>query len=91
MIQEIKRTGTHITFDENKLAKWNITRTISENLDRSIAHEQGGGGKEDADAQDAVQPITDPLSKTRLWWILEIIPISHTYEKTKGRWKTKWR
>ena len=78
-------------FDENKLAMCNITRTIREDPDGSIAQEQGGGEKEDPDAQDAVQPITDPLSKTRLWWILEIIPISHTYEKTKGRWKTKWR
>ena len=78
-------------FDEDKLAKWNITRTISENLDRSIAHEQGGGGKEDADAQDAVQPITDPLSKTRLWWILENVPTSHPFKDMQGRWKTIWR
>ncbi len=91
MIQEIKRTGVHIMFDEDKLAKWNIPLIIREDPDRSIAQGQGGGGKGDADALDAVQPITDPLSKFRLWWTLEVIPTAHTYEKTKGKWKTKWR
>ncbi len=90
MIHEIRRTETKIEFNEDEFAQWNIP-TTREDLDRSIAQERGEVAKEDADAQDVVQPITDPLSKTRLWWILEIIPTSHTYEKTKGRWKTKWR
>jgi len=52
--------------------------------------------KQGADAQsDALQPITDPLgirlSKTILWWILEIIPTSHTFKTTHDKWKTIWR
>ncbi len=77
-------------FDENKLAKWDITRTIREDPDGSIAQEQAAGGKEDPDAQDAVQPTTDPLSKS-LWWILEKIPTSHIFETTQGKSKRIWR
>ncbi len=78
-------------FDENKLAMCNITRTIREDPDGSIAQEQGGGEKEDPDAQDAVQPTTDPLSKSLFWRILETIPTSHIFETTQGRPKRIWR
>jgi len=91
MIQEIKRTNTQIRFNHDEFARWNIPLTIGEDLDSSIAREQGGVTREDADARDAMQPIIDPLSKRLLWQILEIIPIPYTYEKTEGKWENKWR
>ncbi len=91
MIQEIKHTNTHIRFNLDKFAQWNIPITIGEGLDRSVARDQGGAAGEDVDVQDAVQPIIDPLSKTRLWWILENVPTSHPFKDMQGRWKTIWR
>ncbi len=91
MIREIKRKNAPITFNDDELAKWNIPPTITEDSDRSIAKEQGEVAREDVDAKDAVQLITDSLCKKPAWWVLESIPTSHTYKNTQGKWKTKWR
>ncbi len=90
MIQEIKRTNTPIVFNDDELAKWDIPPTITEDSGRSIAKEQGEAAR-DVDAEDAVQLITDPLSKNPMWWFLENIPTSHTYKNTQGKWETTWR
>ncbi len=83
MIQEIKRTNVQIMFNYDLFAQWNIPRTIIEDSD---SQEQGGIAKEDADAQDAVLLIKDPLSKSLLWWILESIPTLDTFRDAEGRW-----
>lgn len=41
-------------------------------------------------AADAVQPIHDELKKNWLWWILEVVPLSYSYQDGKGVWHTKF-
>jgi len=60
MIQEIRRTETKIEFNEDEFAQWNIP-TTREDLDRS-AQEREEVAK-DADAKDALQPITNTPSE----------------------------
>lgn len=40
--------------------------------------------------QDALQPIHDALTETPLWWLLEIIPASCTFQDASGNWVKKW-
>jgi len=35
---------------------------------------------------DALQPIYDQLKINPLWWILEIIPLTYSYQDTSGKW-----
>ncbi|EMD39825.1 hypothetical protein CERSUDRAFT_81159 [Gelatoporia subvermispora B] len=39
---------------------------------------------------DALQPIHDELKEDILWWLLEIIPTSYTWQDTSGKWHTTW-
>ncbi|KAI0086458.1 hypothetical protein BDY19DRAFT_344031 [Irpex rosettiformis] len=39
---------------------------------------------------DAIQPIDDELARNKLWWLLEIVPTSYTYQDGRGVWHTKW-
>lgn len=43
------------------------------------------------DVQNAMQPIHDELKLTTLWWILELIPLSYTYQDGQGVWHKLWR
>lgn len=38
------------------------------------------------DDLDAVQPYYDQLKADWLWWILEILPLTYTYQDGKGKW-----
>lgn len=57
----------------------------SEESGRSIATHSSAGTE-----IDAQQPIDDELSKNKWWWLLEIIPMSYTYQDGSGRWHHKW-
>ncbi|EMD39907.1 hypothetical protein CERSUDRAFT_81231 [Gelatoporia subvermispora B] len=39
---------------------------------------------------DALQPIHDELKEDILWWLLEIIPTSYTWQDASGKWHTTW-
>ena len=90
MIEQIVQSNPHILFDYNAFSQWNIPTSIGQD-----PQPNGGGNStgnnanvEALDAQDAVQPITDPLWKMPVWWILEIFPTSYTYQNAQDRWIT---
>lgn len=63
---------------------------------REFVSQVPGNGSSDVDTAsqtseasmraDAVQPIHDGLTLTPLWWLLEIIPLSYTYQDGAGVW-----
>ena len=57
----------------------------SEASERSVATHSSAGTE-----IDAQQPINDELSLNKVWWLLEIIPTSYTYQDGSGRWHNKW-
>jgi hypothetical protein len=90
MIEQIVRSGTPILFDYDAFARWNIPASIGQGADAAL---QGGSNSTDndanveaSDAGDAVQPITDELWKMPLWWILEILPMTYTYQNAQDKW-----
>ena len=42
--------------------------------------------EEEADLQDSLAPIYDQLSIKKIWWILELIPFSYTYQDLDVTW-----
>lgn len=38
------------------------------------------------DEADSLKPIHDPLKESKLWWILEIIPMSYNWQDAEGVW-----
>jgi len=90
MIEQIVQSNTHILFDYDAFARWNIPTSIGQAT-------QGGktmGNNADVaalDAQDAVQAIHDKLRIQPLWWILEIFPTFYTYQNAQDKWITTFR
>ena len=79
-------------FNYEKFAEMKIPTTIGQV--QPISSQQDPSTSEDVDvlnAQDALQPITDILSENSLWWILEIVPTSHTFQNLEGKWVTTFR
>ena len=98
MIEQIAHSEASIIFDDDAFAQWNIPTDIK---NKPAAGPQGGvtvisdHDISDHDAQDARQKLTDELWRNPLWWILEILPLSHMYqtpdqEEGKWKWKTTW-
>jgi hypothetical protein len=93
MIEQIVQSNTQILFDYDALSRWHIHASIGQD---PPPQEGGNSTGNDADvealdAQDAVQPITDQLWKMPLWWILEIIPLTYTYQNAQDKWITTFR
>ncbi|TFK34711.1 hypothetical protein BDQ12DRAFT_726579 [Crucibulum laeve] len=42
------------------------------------------------DAVDVLQPIHDSLKSDFLWWILEILPLSYSWQDAQGVWHKDW-
>ena len=90
MIKQIVQSNPQILFDYDAFSRWNIPINIGRDLPPKIGGNSTGihVDVESLDAQDAVQPITDPLWKMPLWWILEIFPTWYTYQNAQDKWIT---
>ncbi|KAJ7206376.1 hypothetical protein GGX14DRAFT_568347 [Mycena pura] len=49
------------------------------------------GMEEEEDLHDALAPIYDQLSLSRLWWILEVLPFSFRTQRRDDTWQTHFR
>ena len=75
MVREIMKSGCEIRFVPEALT------TLR--LDNS----------DDLDAIDALEPIHDRLAGSfteRLWWILELIPLTHAWQDANGVWNRSY-
>ena len=104
MIQEIVRANCGILFDYDAFGQWGIPITIGKEnytLTSPAADQASGSGtgtgtggaatEDPADAIDAAKPMHDQLKKMPLWWILEIMFTSYTYQNPQDKWVTTWR
>jgi hypothetical protein len=98
MVEQLVQTNCSILFDWDAFARWNIPTSIGHSKQPYSPPEQDPTTSEDGpegvidpqDAQDAVQPIYDQLKRMPLWWLLEFIPFSFTYQDPQDRWITTW-
>jgi len=101
MVQEIVRADCAILFDYGAFEQWGIPIDIGKENDppTSLAVNEASGSdpetggpvtENQADALDVVQPMHDQLKKMPLWWILEIMFTSYTYQNVQDKWVTSW-
>lgn len=92
MLQEIVRADCGILFDYDAFSRWSIPVTIGR---QASGNSNGAGGpgtvNHEADSLDVVQPTHDQLKAVPVWWILEIVPTSYTYQNLQDKWVKKWR
>jgi hypothetical protein len=95
MIEQIVGAECPIMFDQDAFARWNIPVAIAQQGYSSPSNGQGGDGDgadgDQQDAQDVVQPIDDELKRNPMWWLLEIMPMSYTFQNAQDKWATRWR
>lgn len=65
--------------------KWDLEALARANIDLSP---EPTASELDLDETDTVQPLHDALVTTKLWWILEILPLSTTWQDANGVWHT---
>ncbi|KAF8158001.1 hypothetical protein B0H34DRAFT_674491 [Crassisporium funariophilum] len=80
MVREVIASGCGIVFDSDALVRAKI------NLDP----EPTVVGME-MDAADALEPIHDELKLNVLWWLLEILPLSYSWQDANGVWHRNWK
>ena len=76
MVREIIASHCGIQFDATALAQADISQQPSPE----------SGGLSAQDALDAVQPLHDELKLMPIWWVLEVIPLSVSWQDDTGRW-----
>lgn len=85
MLEELVRSRCQLQFRYEAFAKRKVPTTIVQDQPSSPPQ-----GVDALNAQDALQPITNELFKNPLWWILEMIPTSYTFQNTQGKWVTSF-
>jgi hypothetical protein len=103
MIEQIVSADCPILFDPAAFAQLKIPYAIAQPSFSSPPKGQGpstsaeeggdsnGAGGDQQDAQDVVQSMDDELKKKPMWWILEIIPMTYTFQNAQDKWVTRWR
>lgn len=80
MVREIIGSGCGILFDDEALGRANIRARLEPNA-RDLR----------LDDVDAIEVIHDELKKTRSWWLLEVLPLTRSWQDGEGSWKESHR
>jgi hypothetical protein len=85
MVREVMKSQCGIRFDEHALSRASIPKF------NSSGRPTDTDGEKALDSADAFEPIYDQLVLNWMWWILEIVPLSSSWQDKKGDWHTEWR
>lgn len=80
MVREALNASCALQFDPDALTRANI------NLDLEPSQ-----AELELDLADAVEPLHDELKLDPLWWLLEIVPLSYSWQDAQGVWHREWR
>jgi hypothetical protein len=86
MVREVMKSQCGIQFDENALSRAFIPK-----FDFLVKPTDPNDEEKVLNAVDALEPIYDQLKLNRMWWILEIVPLSYSWQDEKGVWHTEWK
>jgi hypothetical protein len=89
MIKQVILSGSQIKFQYEIFASMKVPTTIGQDQSKGLPL-----ASEDVNilnTHDVVQPITNNLFKTSLWWFFEIIPTLCTFQNMEGKWVTTLR
>jgi hypothetical protein len=77
MVREIVKSQCGILFEDDALERASIELEIDEDA-----------ATKTLDNIDALEPIYDQLKLNPLWWILEILPMTFTWQDASGKWQS---
>lgn len=77
MVREVIASRCGVLFDPASLARARIDISPER-----TPHEM------EMDDKDSLEPIDDELVKTKMWWVLEILPLHFTWQDADGNWHT---
>lgn len=78
MLREIVKSQCGILFEREALQRENINLTMDDTECTEL------------DNKDALAPIYDQLKLNKLWWILELIPLTFSWQDAAGNWKSSF-
>ncbi|KAF5377977.1 hypothetical protein D9615_006665 [Tricholomella constricta] len=81
MVREVQQARCGIQFEEAALERAQIPHLMFADTLLDVVLEDTA-----LDVKDALQPIHDELKKNVLWWLLEIIPLSYSWQDKDGVW-----
>jgi len=81
MVHEVQKARCGVLFDEAALERASIPHLVFADTQPEVVPED-----EVLDKGDALQPIYDQLKLNVLWWLLEIIPLSYSWQDRDGVW-----
>ncbi|KAG6885643.1 hypothetical protein C0993_011777 [Termitomyces sp. T159_Od127] len=97
MVREVQQARCGIIFDEKALFRYGIPRVVFEantitKVEEPTVPEQDAEREERLDSVDALQPMYDQLKVgNKLWWILELVPLTHVWQDQNREWHSKLR
>ncbi|KXN83390.1 hypothetical protein AN958_01527 [Leucoagaricus sp. SymC.cos] len=71
------------------IPRTNLKRLTIEEYDAQVkeaAEAEAELTEQEVDLKDALSPVYDQLSLARWWWILEMLPIRHHFQKEDNSW-----
>lgn len=84
MVREVQKARCGIQFDEMALARASIPLLVFADDGKPSVDPTSDEGA--LDEGDALEPIYDQLKLNVLWWLLEIIPLSYSWQDGDGVW-----
>ncbi|PFH49951.1 hypothetical protein AMATHDRAFT_146421 [Amanita thiersii Skay4041] len=83
MVREVMKSQCGILFEQQALSRLNMPLSA---LPDHLLDRKRSVDKKSINDGDALQPIHDELKRNVLWWLLEIIPLSRSWQDSKGVW-----
>lgn len=89
MVKEVMKTQCGILFDEAALKRSRIPRHVfpAGVIDLPSSNNLDGVH----DNEDALEPLHDELKASPLWWLLELLPLSYSWQDPEGVWHRTYR
>lgn len=86
MVHEVMKARSTIQFDEIALARASIPHVVFADTPLETIPETA-----ELDAVDALAPIHDELKLNVIWWLLEVIPFTYSWQDANGVWHREFR
>ncbi|GLB38659.1 putative uncharacterized alpha/beta hydrolase domain (DUF2235) [Lyophyllum shimeji] len=81
MVREIQKARCGVLFEEAALERASIPPLVLADTSVEVTP-----GDEVLDKGDALRPIHDQLKINPLWWLLEVIPLTYSWQDENGVW-----
>ncbi|KAG6816825.1 hypothetical protein H0H87_002668 [Tephrocybe sp. NHM501043] len=100
MVRQVQKAHCGIMFDAQAMERAGIPLMVFADIDTLVVKSPDvelpptspiNEIEEEEDAQDALEPINDQLKANPMWWVLENIPLTYSWQDPECVWHRKLR